>query len=348
MTTTTGTISRRKSGWAVNLNIDGRRRQLSAKTKAEAQQRLAAALQGRIDSPASNGGGYLLLDALRDAAEHIWKGQTGEDTALTYARQVVDYLGPSTAVEDVSYEDAEGMIRHFQKQGNQPQTINAKLSKLRIMRDMGVRFGGVKLLPPVPKNLPLNNRQTHVWEPQEIKVVVADLWARGKHEHAQLFLFLCEMGLRFSEAARLKGSHVDLKRGVIEVFKAKADNKSAHRFLRLTPSAWECIQPNVPAIPAHRVWKTTYGQLDFQIRTTMARLGIEKPRPLHTARHTCGSNLGRAGQSNFEIGSWLGHANSSTTDRYVHMNSAAQQGCFDALSAASAGGISNLVNATDS
>lgn len=341
---TTGSVSRRKQGWVVNLNIDGRRRQLSAATKAEAQQRLAEALQGHASAPSSNGGGYSLAQGLRDAAEHVWQGQAGERTALTYAQQVVAHLGPRTLVQDVGFEEAEAMLQHFERQGNQPQTLNSKLSKLRIIRDMAVRFGGVQSLPLLPKNRPLNNRQTHIWEKAEIKAVVADLWARGKHEHAQLFLFLCEQGLRFSEAARLKGSHVDLKRGVIEVFKAKADNKSAHRILRLTPTAWECIQPNVPAIPQHRVWRVEYGQLDFQLRTSMARLGIEKPRPLHTARHTCGSNLGRAGQTRFEIQSWLGHSNSSTTDRYVHLDSAAQQGALDALSEASAGGLTNLIH----
>lgn len=346
----TGNITRRATGWVVNLRINGKRRQLSAKTKTEAELRLAEALRRpeQAQVVTASRGGYTLAKAMNDAINHVWQGQVGEKTAITYCEAVVMELGSSTRVEDVTFNDAEAMLVRFEKLGNQPQTINAKLSKLRIMRDMAVRFGGVQQLPPIPKNRPLNNKQTQVWSKEQIRTIVSDLWSRNKQEEASLFLFLCEMGCRFSEAKRIKGRHVDLQRGTVEFFKVKKDHKEGNRVLKLTPTAWECIKPYVPVIPDHGVWSLKYDALDFQVRTSMARNGIAMERPLHTCRHTCGSNLGLNGLSEFSIARWLGHSDTQTTQRYVHLNQQANDPCYEALAASSAGGISNLVNAADS
>ena len=88
---TTGTIARRASGWVVNLRVNGRRRQLSCTSKADAQRRLAEALQGRTEATEKPSAGYTLRDALNHAHEERWRGQTGERTAVLYAQQVVEF-----------------------------------------------------------------------------------------------------------------------------------------------------------------------------------------------------------------------------------------------------------------
>ena len=348
MKKTTFKITRRASGWVVNLRINGQRRQLSASSKAEAEQRLAQVLsnpQQALPQATTHRNGYTMAKALAAAAKHVWAGQTAEETALSYAAQVVQVLGSSTRVEDVRFSDVEAMLRHFQEQGNKPQTINAKLSKLRIMRSMALRFGGVDLLPPIPGNLPLNNQQLQTWQPAQIQKLCADLWSRDKKQHAALFLFLCEMGCRFSEADRLQGGHVNLAGGTVEFFKAKKDHREGNRTLKLTPAAKQCIEPYVPLMPAHKVWSIKYKALDFQLSRSMERCGIEMKRPLHTCRHTCGSNLGQAGLSEFAIARWLGHNDTSTTQRYVHLDQAANDPCHQALSSRSAGQLQEMISA---
>jgi len=339
---TTGTIARRASGWVVNLRVDGRRRQLSCTSKADAQRRLAEALQGHTEATEKPSAGYTLREALNHAHEERWRGQTGERTAVLYAQQVVEFFGAQALVEDIDYLAAERFIKHLQEQGNQAQTINAKLSKLRILQAMALKHGGATQLAKLPSNLKLDNKQTLVWEDAEVRALVADLYGRGKEKEAAMFLFMNEMGCRFSEAERLKGQDIDLERGLIAFWKAKADNKEGNRVLKLTPTAWECIQPYVPAIPSHRVWQLKYNALLFQVRQSMDRLGISKARPLHTTRHTCGSKLGRAGLSGLQISAWLGHNSPTMSARYVHLDTAALDGCHEALSAASAGSITNI------
>ena len=146
-----------------------------------------------------------------------------------------------------------------------------------------------------------------------------------------MLVFMGEMGCRFSEAARLKGSDVDLDKQTVRFFKPTKDNKEGNRLLRLTPRAAEAIDPFIPPMPRMRVWTLKHGQLEYQIKKAMAQCGIEMPRPLHTLRHTVGSRLGNAGRSTLEIGAWLGHRSPQSCERYVHMKSEELTRCYEVL-----------------
>jgi len=46
---------------------------------------------------------------------------------------------------------------------------------------------------------------------------------------------------------------------------------------------------------------------------------MAKPRPrFHDLRHTCGTRLAAAGMPRYQIAEVLGHADESTTARYIH------------------------------
>jgi site-specific recombinase XerD len=324
-------ITRRASGqWVLNLVYPGgRRRQLSCDSKKHAEQRLAEALKA-IEAPPALTNGFTLGDALPFLEEH-YAGMVSERTSLDYTRQVVEFLGHQTPVQEVEIKDTQRMIAHFIRRGNQAQTINAKLSKLRQIRRMAKIHGGVKSLPPISENLPVHNLQKRVWSDEEMRLACHDLLMRGKHQEAAMVVFLGEMGCRFSEAARLKGQDVDLEKRTVRFFKAVKDNKEGNRVLRLTPRALEAIQPYLPPMPHMRVWTLKYKQLDYQVDKALARCGIDMPRAMHALRHTVGSALGNAGRTTLEICAWLGHRNAKTCERYVHMKSEELDRCFEVL-----------------
>ena len=324
-------ITRRTSGqWVLNLVYpDGRRRQLSCESKKHAEQRLKDALQAPEVAPAISHG-FTLGDALQHLEEH-YSGTVSKKTSLIYARQVVEVLGRNTPVQDVSLLDAQQMMKHFERQGNQPSTINAKLSKLRLMRRIAVVHGGVKSLPPVPKNMPLYNIRDRVWSDEELNAVCQYLVRINKLQEAAMVVFLREMGCRFSEAARLKGMDVDLKRGTVRFFKVRKDNKENNRVIRLTPRALEVMTPYLPPMPNMRIWTLSCEQLRYQVKKALAVCGIDLPRPTHSLRHSVGSELGNNGLTLLEIQAWLGHGDSKSCERYIHMQTERLDRCYEVL-----------------
>ena len=326
-----GSITQRADRWVVNLHINGKRRQLSAKTKAEAQQRLAKALQQpRISSAVV--GPFTLHEALSKAIETEWDGSKADHrAALSMAEQILQFFGPSTPVADITYADAERLITWGKERNNKASTINNRLSRLRKLQEMALKFGGARDVPRLPKNLPLSNIQVQTFKPDQIKRVAACLYGRGKHDEARLFVFLTEMGCRFSEAMRLKGSSIDLHHKTVQFWKNVQDNKTGNRLLRLTPYALEMVEQQMPPLPSQKLWSLKYDTFYKLVVAAMDEVGVVMPRPIHTARHTCGSKLGIAGLGDFEIRDWLGHSSTQTTNRYVHLNPAALDRCWEVL-----------------
>ena len=327
--TITGTVTRRASGWVVNLNVHGERRQLSAQTKAQAQQRLAEALK----QPSSGSHGpFTLRHALRKAIDDEWDGSKPDHrTAVTMARQVLEFFGPDKPVVDITYKDAERLIAWGLARNNQPSTINNRLSRLRKLQEMALKYGGVTNVPRLPKNLKLSNIQLQTFEGDQIQRVACCLDKQGKQQEARLFVFLSEMGCRYSEAMRLTGSNVDVFHGTVTFFKPEQDNKNGNRLLKLTPLALEIIKQQLPALPSQKLWTLRYDPFYKSVVAALDELGIDMPRPIHTARHTCGSKLGRAGLNDYMIRDWLGHSSTQTTNRYVHLNAEALDACWEVL-----------------
>ena len=134
---------------------------------------------------------------------------------------------------------------------------------------------------------------------------------------------------------RLKGKDIDLERNTVTFFKAVADNKEGNRLLRLTPRALEMVEQQMPALPSQKLWVgILYDSFYKAVVAALDELGIVMPRPIHTARHTCGSKLGRAGLNEYLIRDWLGHSSTQTTSRYVHLNAEALDACWEVLAGA--------------
>lgn len=331
-------VTRRGSGqWVLNLHFaDGKRRQLSCTSKKHAEQRLAEVLAAPAHAPHTRKRpGFTVAQAMPYLEAHF-QGMRSERSSLIYAREVAEFFGMSTPVNEISTVDVDRLVEHLQRKGNRPSTIKNKLCKFRLMREAAVREGGVDALPPLAKQrLKIDNLQERIWSPDELRLVCDNLTRRGRHEEAALVVFLVEMGPRFSEAERLHGGDVDLKRQTVRFFKAKKDNKEGNRLLRMTPRAVDAITPFLPPLPHARVWNMTYDAFSWQVEKSLDMCGIDMDRPIHALRHTCGSRLGMAGRSVLEIKAWLGHRTTGTCERYIHMDTTRLAGCYEALVAGS-------------
>jgi len=348
-TTPRGTVSRRNDGtWVANCyTAAGQRRQLKGKTKAEAQAKLNAFLAEQHHSPAEtlSRRRYTLQDALRDAETKVWSGTPYERSALLYARQVLEFFSPGMEVSAIGGREVNAFRDAMAAKGNASSTINKKVSTLRVMREMAIAQG-IDTLPQLPKGLKVSNQKERFFSPQEVDAIASLLLTWGKREEADLFIFLVEMGPRFSEAQRLRGRHLDLAAGTVTFWKDKADNKQGNRTLGMTSRAKAAIEPYVPPLPHLPVWSVTYPAMQYVMDKALGTLGLnDQGLSIHIARHTCGSRLAAAGRSLLEIKTWLGHRSTAACERYLHLDATRLDGCLDALNQYQAPMPSQLLSA---
>ena len=333
-------IHYRKTGWTINvIDSDGRRRQLSAKSKRDALEKVKQ-LKSEEESQSIKKENdlikqfkvYTIKNAFDDAVKHQWANTPGEKAAILYALQAVDFFEPNTPMADIDAGAVLDFKLHLKEErNNKPQTINAKYSKIRVMQQMAIQFGRVRNLPVLPKNLKLNNHRDRYWLDWEIKKVCAYLEKIGRDDVIRYFIFLCEMGCRPIEMERNIVSEFDPIKKTITFFKEQNDNKNGNRTLPLTPLALQMIQEQVPGISKAKIWPQTTASMYFQLKKAAQHCDIKPIRVIKDTRHTCGTRLGMAGLSSLQIAAWLGHSSPAMCERYVHMPHDQHAECYEAL-----------------
>ncbi len=144
-----------------------------------------------------------------------------------------------------------------------------------------------------------------------------------------VFLTLVLTGLRRSELQRLRWGDVDLVDNVLHVRDSKSED--GIRSIALTPSLAESLwqhrrasnfQGDAELAFCHTERGTIYRAETFKDALTKA-LAVAKvdkqPRPFHDLRHTAITNDAAVGSSPIAVMTKAGHANMTTTKRYLHL-----------------------------
>ena len=143
-----------------------------------------------------------------------------------------------------------------------------------------------------------------------------------------LIMILYGTGMRRSEAARLKLSHIDSQRMIIRVVNGKGGKD---RDLPLTPALldtlrahWRWLKPRTYLFPSrkHRDIEQPITDKSVWVACTeAARLaGIRKRVTPHTLRHSWATHLLEAGTDLRTIQLLLGHEDLETTAKYLHLS----------------------------
>ena len=327
-----GSIRKAKEGgWVADVRIGGHRRQLSAATKKEAEalhkqevHRLLA--RGISDTSRS----FTLAQARALSLQCRWKGMACERTAGMYSRDVVDFFGPDFELSEVRAPGVERFRQAMAAKGNQPATINKKVSALKAMQSDALLHGHIEEKPSLPQQLKVKNTKDRVLSDDEIKGFCDFFLAIGQPEAADLFVFLLESCCRWSEAAALKGDDVDLEGGRVTFSRTKADRP---RTVPLTKRAKDALASHVPAVPGHSVWSYPYRRYKDLFDQAKSFLGLagDEELGIHTTRHTCASKLARRGVSLAQIMAFGGWTSLASVQRYLHVNTQALSECIDAL-----------------
>ena len=150
-------------------------------------------------------------------------------------------------------------------------------------------------------------------------------------DNFDLVVFLMDTGCRYSEAATIPWSSIDLAAKTIHLFRSKVQNES---YLYMTNRLHELLTRRrliKRAAQVHVFESKSGGARGYTtqaIRKAINRAGLNDPElierkggrvTLHTLRHTYASKLVREGLSLYDVSALLGHSDSKMTQRYAHL-----------------------------
>lgn len=245
---------------------------------------------------------------------------------LAYADKWTEVAG-DIPIREISREHAKLRQAALLDRGLKPASVNRDLAFIKMVTARAFDEGLIDRNPLARfKNLPENNIR-HRWlnwaEEDRIAAVMAP-------EDFEIVAFALDVGLREKELFTLSFAQVNFAEpGWVTITKAKG-NKS--RVVSLTPRALAILQRRYENRTSPFVFPNKVGKpMDPQnfinrkfypaLRAAGLEPGEETPDGVtfHTLRHSCGSRMALANVSLQKIGKVLGHARSSTSERYAHL-----------------------------
>ena len=167
-----------------------------------------------------------------------------------------------------------------------------------------------------------NKRERYLDSGDELERFLKSLDAEPSRTVADLFRFLLATGTRRAEAIGVKWEHLSIER---QQWRIPMSKSGKSRVVVLNLAAMEIInaRPRVPGNPyvfPGKLAGRSIGNPSRAWRRVLLRAGIDpKTTRIHDLRHTHASYLVGVA-SLHEIAGILGHSNTTTTQRYAHLN----------------------------
>ena len=292
------------------------------KTKREALQVEKQEVAKAQVQDGTAGGQMLLSELFEDIYKERWQYQrSGNRTYQRAMKLVQDYGDPS--LNNVTTAWVRQTRHRMNRLGLSGATINRYLAHLRTaLNHARDELGAIEQVPKISLMAERKGR-TRVLSVEEQEKLTHYL--RYNHPAKQsskrtwpivadLVDFLCETGLRLSEALNLSTKNF---KGRSEITLTPGETKTASaRTVPLTDKA--------RAVLDRRGWKKPFplnkDQVDRIFALARKHLGIDDPDfCVHACRHTYASRMLSSGRVQlYHIKTLLGHTSWSTTERYSH------------------------------
>lgn len=252
---------------------------------------------------------------------------------------------------ELSTRLVERLVAERRSEGSSEQTIKHEIGLLRAacneMRRLGYRTSPDIAWP----RLKTKSRVRYL-DPDEESALISSLdpttilgvptsseaWSRNERrlfgmcqDNFDLVVFLMDTGCRYSEAATIPWSSIDLEAKTIHLFRNKVQNES---FLYMTNRLHQVLARRMQSRSEWQIHVfqsksgDSRGYATKAIRKAIDRAQLNTPEKirlkggkvtLHTLRHTYASKLVRKGLSLYDVSTLLGHSDSKMTQRYAHM-----------------------------
>lgn len=318
--------------WIADVTIDGKRRQASGRTKAEAERKRRELRDHLLAEPVVNAAGFTLDQARELSLKVRWAGLPYERTAAIYSGAAVKFFGASTPLESINATAVEMWRAHLRGQGNRPATINRKVSALKAMFSDAQLHGRITTRPAMPKQLKAGGDKDRVMSDRERDQFCEHFQAIEEPAAALVLVFLLESCARWGEVERLRWGDLDLERGRVTFWKTKNGNP---RTVPLTARALDAVMACGVPVPSARVFGYSYDRYRdlFDRAKEHMGLGHDQTLTIHTTRHTCASKLASRGVSLVQLMTFGGWSSLAAVKRYLHLSTDALSACVEALEA---------------
>jgi integrase len=331
------TIFQRRDGrWVARVQRAGRRKDLYARSEAEARRKAEAYLAALGQRPLPQPGRRTVQDLLQ-----AFLASTGlrPKTAAWYADLARRHLGPVLRRRLADLEPLD-VLAVLQPLRDRPRTAQAVYRLLHRVLAFAVRCGYLSSNPAASIEPPrYRPARRAVWTQEQL---AAFLRAAEGYRLRPLFLLLATTGLRLSEALALTWAQVDLKTGTVRVERGvhrvrgawvftEPKTRAGSRIVSLPPSVLEVLkrarrQAMEEGLRSGRgfsedqlIFTGRSGQPLHQrqvleaLRKLAARAGLPYPGGLHALRHLHASLLLAGGAPLPEVARRLGHSTPAVT-----------------------------------
>lgn len=310
-------MQRFRDGWAIAEYRDGKRisrRQLGARDPAGAAAEFQRIVQAAT-KPVSP-----TVTALWHLYRQDREGRTIAGNMVWSGKPVLAFFG-ALEPDDISIHLCRAYAKQRALQGRQTGTVGTELNHLRIV----LRWAAKNRLIGPPPYIELPPRSL----PRDVRLTRDEfdrLWAAAETHHIRLFLLLAiSTAGRVSALLGLKWAQVDLDAGMIDLVDRTGVVRpmKARAQVPITPTLHEALVEAKPGARTPFVIEWAGRQVS-SVRTGLERAaeraGIKHISP-HVLRHSAASWMAEDGVPMAEIARFLGHTDSSVTERvYARMS----------------------------
>lgn len=238
----------------------------------------------------------------------------------------------STPLNELETKDITRFVAEQKKKKASPSTIKHRLQTLRSAITLADDSGYLVPELKYPK-LETKRGRTRVLSDEEIQAVLDELhpdkqfdnWHIGdearrfRQDAYDLWVIFCGTGARFTEISKLEWSQINLRNRTIQLYRSKVDNESN---LVMTDAVYEVFKRRSgnklsPTYVFPNRKGEARGYTGTAIRKAIKRAGLKDVTP-HCIRHTVATRLLESGLNIQEVQHVMGHADQTTTTRYLH------------------------------
>lgn len=237
---------------------------------------------------------------------------------------------------DLTRNQVQAWVKARSAAGVGPSAIRRALNLFKAMLEDAVTEDVVEANAARKVSAPTSPKRPPDWfTAAEVDAITAAMREAGRESAAVMTELMTWAGLRWGEAAALRGSDVDWLRKVVTVHHVLTQGGADKAYPKNSSSVREVPVPGwvVENMAALLVDRDTDARIFVTRRQGRALSGANWRREFdearkvggvdhgtpHTCRHTCASWLVQAGVPLYEVQRQLGHSSMQTTQVYAHL-----------------------------